>query len=100
MIKPNRRQRRSDARRRRRDIRGLVLTDLHESERDPASLAKQFARWGSVTNVSVRKAKSGVVALLKFGGDYDDQRRAVESVIAEQGLGADSKWRGRVHRWS
>lgn len=98
--KPNRTQRRNDSRRRRQVIRGLVLTDLHESEQDPACLAKQFSRWGSVTKVSVRKGRSNVVALLEFGGDYDDLQRAVDSVIAAEESGAASKWRGRLHRWS
>lgn len=100
VAKPNRRQRRRDARRRRQAIRGLVVTDLHESERDPARLAKQFSSWGSVMKVSVRKGRANVVALLEFGGDYDDQERAVESVIAEEESSADSKWRGRLHRWN
>lgn len=98
--KPNRTQRRNDSRRRRRVIRGLVLTDLHESEQDPACLAKQFSRWGSVMKVSVRKGRSNVVALVEFGGDYDERQRAVDSVIAAEESGADSKWRGRLHRWS
>eukprot|EP01043_Picozoa_sp_COSAG02_P038003 COSAG02_NODE_2897_length_7780_cov_2.267934_6_plen_377_part_00 len=99
VAKPNRRQRR-DARRRQQAIRGLVITDLHKSERDPACLAKQFSSWGSVTKVSVRKGRANVVALLEFGGDYKDQARAVESIIAEEGSSADSKWRGRLHRWN
>ena len=93
------------------------MRQLAESEQDPGGLAQQFARWGTVTSVSIRKGKGNgngkgkdkdkdkdkdsvgdFLALVEFGGD--NSLLLVDKIIAEATAAPDSKWQGRLHRWS
>jgi hypothetical protein len=123
-IRPNSRQRRKIQRLQRqlrlqggkgKRCRGVVVRQLAESEQDPGGLAQQFARWGTVTSVSIRKGKGNgngkgkdkdkdkdsvgdFLALVEFGGD--NSLLLVDKIIAEATAAPDSKWQGRLHRWS